>query len=130
MLVGITGIPVLAPASWRSEQRPALIVATVQQDGQKQAMIAVAGVQQRRPRRRPLAPGSRIDVAIGFAPVHRLELAGRGRKDLADLVVAQREGGDRCELRSAAVVESIGRLKWTPILGPHAKLKGLLRLID
>lgn len=79
-------------------------------------MIDVAGVQQRRPRRRPeprcgiesLAPGSRIDVAIGFAPVHRLELAGRGRKDLADLVVAQRDGGDRCELRSAAVVESIG----------------------
>lgn len=46
-------IPGLALASWRSEQRPALIVATVQQDGQKQAKIDVAGVQQRRPRGRP-----------------------------------------------------------------------------
>ena len=56
----------------------------------------------------PPAPASRIDVAIGFAPVHRLELAGRGREDLADLVVAQRDGGDRGELRGAAVVEGIG----------------------
>ncbi|MET4373242.1 hypothetical protein ABIA99_005964 [Bradyrhizobium sp. LB12.1] len=55
-----------------------------------------------------MAPGTRIDVAIDFAPVHRGELARRVRKDLADLVMAQRDGGDRGELRGAAVVESIG----------------------
>lgn len=62
-------------------------------------MIDIAGVQQRGPRRQPelhrtiktLAPGTRIDVAIDFAPMHRGELARRGRKDLADLVMAQRD---------------------------------------
>ncbi|MET4235902.1 hypothetical protein ABIA85_009217 [Bradyrhizobium sp. LA6.10] len=44
--------------------------------------------------------------------VHRLELAMPGRKDLADLVMAQRNGGDRGELRGAAVVESIGH-QWS-----------------
>ena len=73
--------PGLVAVSWRSEHRPTLIVATVQQDGQKQAMIDVAGIEQWRPRRQPephrgietLAPGTRIDVAIGFAPVDRRE---------------------------------------------------------
>ena len=101
---------------WWSEQRTALIVATMQQDGQKQAMIDVAGVQQRRPRRQPEphrgvetpAPGTRIDVAIGLTPVHWRELVRRGRKGLADLVMAQCDGGDRRELRRVAVVERIG----------------------
>jgi hypothetical protein len=34
-----------------------------------------------------LIPGARIDVAIDFGPVHRLELVRRGRKDLVDLVM-------------------------------------------
>ncbi|WP_354165606.1 MULTISPECIES: hypothetical protein [unclassified Bradyrhizobium] len=78
--------------------------------------MTVAGVQQWRQRRQfephrgieILTTRTRIDVAIGFAAVHRLELAMRGRKDLADLVMAQRNGGDRGELRGATVVESIG----------------------
>ncbi|QQO23682.1 hypothetical protein JJB98_29130 [Bradyrhizobium diazoefficiens] len=63
-------------------------------------MIDIAGVQQRCPRRQPelhrgvesLTPGSRIDIAIGLAPVHRLELVGRSRKDVADVVVAKCDG--------------------------------------
>lgn len=50
----------------------------------------------------------RIDVAIGVAPVYRLEPIGGGREGVADVVVAQRDGGDRGELRRAAMVESVG----------------------
>ncbi|WP_198293404.1 hypothetical protein [Bradyrhizobium sp. WSM4349] len=73
-----------------------MIVATVPQDGQQQTVIDVAGVQLRRPRRQPephhgvepLAPGTRVDIAIGFTPVHWRELLRRGRKGLPDLITA------------------------------------------
>jgi hypothetical protein len=44
----------------------------------------------------------------GVAQVHRLELARRSRKNMADLVMAQRDGGNRRELRGVAAVEGIG----------------------
>ncbi|WP_314963924.1 hypothetical protein [Bradyrhizobium cosmicum] len=83
--VGVTQkVGSLAAASGGSEHRLPLIVATVQQNGQKHAVIDIAGVQHRRPRRHPEphrgmetpASGTRIDVAIGVAPVYRLEPIG------------------------------------------------------
>ena len=69
-----------APPRW-SEQRTPLVVTTVQQDGQEQRMVDVAGIEQRRPIRHPephgsvesSAPRMRIDFAIGLAPMHWLE---------------------------------------------------------
>src|SRR5215831_12246668 len=55
-----------------------------------------------------LAPRSRVDVAVRLAAVHRREAMWRGRKNVADLVVALHDGGDRRELRRAAVVEGVG----------------------
>ena len=54
-----------------------------------------------------LAPRSRVDVAIRLAAVHRREAMWRGRKNVADLVVALHDGGDRRELRRADVVEGV-----------------------
>jgi hypothetical protein len=40
--------------------------------------------------------------------VHRLEPIRGGREDVADVVVAQCDGGDRREFRGAPVIECIG----------------------
>ncbi|WP_426420621.1 hypothetical protein [Bradyrhizobium genosp. A] len=39
--------------------------------------------------------------------MYRRDAIGRCREGVADAVVAQREGGDRSELRSAAVIEGV-----------------------
>ena len=46
-----------APPRW-SEQRTPLVVTTVQQDGQEQRVVDVAGIEQRRPIRHPEPHGS------------------------------------------------------------------------
>lgn len=56
-----------------------------------------------------LTPGSRFDATIGFPPMHRRKPVGRGRKDFADLVIAQREGGDRGKLRKHRHPRAAGR---------------------
>ena len=71
----------LAGLVCRSEQRTALIVFTVNQDGQEQSVIDVAGVEQRRPSRysrshggvESQTPGARIDVAVRLALMDRFE---------------------------------------------------------
>src|SRR6267142_1607315 len=55
-----------------------------------------------------LAPGTRIDIAVRLALVHRLEPMRSGRERVADVVVMACDCGDRRELRRAAVVECIG----------------------
>ena len=104
-----------APPRW-SEQRTPLVVTTVQQDGQEQRVVDVAGIEQRRPIPHPephggvesSAPRTRIDLAIGLAPMHWLEPIRGGRQNATDVVVAPRDGADRRELRGAAVIEGIG----------------------
>ena len=74
------------PPRW-SEQRTPMVVATVQQDGQEQPVVDVADIEQRCPIQHPQphgsvessAPGTRIDFAIGLAPMHRLEPLRSGR---------------------------------------------------
>src|SRR3981189_494686 len=55
-----------------------------------------------------LAPRSRVDIAVRLAAVQWREPMWRGRKNVADRVVALREGGDRGDLGRAAVVEGVG----------------------
>jgi hypothetical protein len=74
----------------------------VQQDWQEQPVVDVAGVEQRRPIRHPqphgsvesLAPGARIDIAVGLASVHWLEPIRGGRQNATDVVVASCDGTD------------------------------------
>jgi hypothetical protein len=101
------------PLPGRPKQRKALIVDTVHEDRQQQALIDFVGVEQGRPRRYPqlhggvksLAPRARIDLAVRLAPVNRFEPTGRRREDVADVVVTHCDGGDRRELRGATMVE-------------------------
>jgi hypothetical protein len=86
------------------------------QDGQKQSMIDVAGVEQRCPSRysrshggvESQAPGTRIDVAVRLALMDRFEPIRVGGEGFADGVVVLGDGGDRRELGRAAVVEGVG----------------------
>jgi hypothetical protein len=55
-----------------------------------------------------LAPGTRVDIAVRFAPVHWLEPMRSGRERIADVIVVTRDGGDRRELQGAAMIECIG----------------------
>jgi hypothetical protein len=88
----------LAALACRSEQRTALIVLTMHQDGQKQSVIDVAGVEQRRPSRysrshggvESQAPGTRIDVAVRLALMDRFEPIRVGGEGFADGVVVLR----------------------------------------
>jgi hypothetical protein len=81
---------------------------------QEQAVVD-ADVEQRSPDRysqvhggmESLAPRPRVDVATGLAAMDRREPMWRGRESVADVVVAQRDGGNRSELRRAAVVECV-----------------------
>jgi hypothetical protein len=53
------------------------------------------------------APWARVDVAVRLASVDGSEPVGRRREDVADVVVAHRDGRDRGELRRATVIERI-----------------------
>ena len=89
-----------------------LIVDAVHEDRQEQAEIDVVGVEQWRPGAHPqphggvesLAPRARVNLAVWLDPVDRFEAVGCRRKDVADVVVTHRDGGDRRELRGAAMV--------------------------
>jgi hypothetical protein len=47
------------------------------------------------------------DITVRLAPAHRLESVRSGRERFADVVVKTCDGGDRRELRRAAMVECI-----------------------
>src|SRR5258707_14977291 len=78
--------------------------------------MAVAGVEQGRRSRYSRShggveshtPGTRIDVAVRLALMDRFEPIRVGGEGFADSVVVLRGGGDRGELRRAAVVEGVG----------------------
>jgi hypothetical protein len=90
-----------------------VIIDTVQEDRQEQAVVDVAEVEKRAPGGHSQlhggveasAPGARVDIAVGLAPMHGPELIGRGRERVADLVVPHCDGRDGGELGCAAVIE-------------------------
>src|SRR4029079_3064150 len=106
----------LAACRWWSKQWTPLIVDAVQQDGQEQAVVYVADVEQRGPGGQSqlhggmesLAPRPRINVTIRLAAMDRREPMWCGGKNVTDVVVAQRDGRNRGELRRAAMVKRIG----------------------
>src|ERR1700675_843186 len=54
-----------------------------------------------------LTPRTRVDITVRLATMRGREPIRRGRKDVADVVVALHDSGDRCELCRAAVVEGV-----------------------
>jgi hypothetical protein len=102
------------PRLW-SEQRTALIVATVHQDGPQPTVMEIAGVQQRPPLRysKPHR-GAETPTHQGRASMSPLAsrrcigLNWSGLVDrVADVVMAQRDGRNRGKLRRAAVVAGL-----------------------
>src|SRR6516164_239916 len=55
-----------------------------------------------------LAPRPRVNVAIRLAAMDRRKPMWCGGKNVTDVVVAQRDGRNRGELRPAAMVECVG----------------------
>src|SRR5438445_12856248 len=77
-----------------------------------------------------LAPRPRVNVALRLAAMDRREPMWCGGKNVADVVMAQRDGGDRGELRGAAVVESIGidgEQRTDPVERTHRQRPGHVR---
>jgi hypothetical protein len=85
------------------------------QDGQKQSVIDVAGVEQRRPSRYSRSrgiPGTKDAhrhrrSACAYGSMDRFEPIRVGGEGFADGVVVLRDGGDRREPGRAAVVETL-----------------------
>ena len=84
--------------------------------GAEQVVVGVVEREQRRPCRqaqfhggvKAVAPGADVHPAAGFGSEDRLEQQRCHRERVADVVVATHDGGDRRELRRAAVVEGVG----------------------